>query len=168
MQFNKSAIIIISVVIILTAVLLGIVVLLGPPTSQSNTPITQNQEKARSDLAITNSETFLAKDITKIIDQDIIAALSTNPDAKDYMQKNSDFKITGKAILTKDSILAGQTAENFKEVYQGLDLEDERYLKVDLMNTAGDNGLVAVLDFKESKVLKAYGLILLRAGVGGE
>ena len=160
---NKFAIIVI-ILIILVIILFGLLFFLKKSEALKQ-ELPNNNNNSASNSA-NNSGTFSAKDITKVTDQDIVSFLSANADAKDYMQKNKDFKITAKAILTKDDITAGQTAENFKEVYQGLDLEAHRYLKVDLMNATGDKGLVAVLDFKEGKVLKAYGLILLKAGIG--
>lgn len=105
------------------------------------------------------------KDLSKITDIQIMLLLSKNSDAKEYMQNHPDFKIKDKAVLTKESILAGQNGQNFKEVYQGLGLENNRYLKVDLINGSGSNGLVAVLDFKTGQTLKAYGIIFLQASV---
>jgi len=58
----------------------------------------------------------------------------------DYIERYKNFKIEKKTLLTKESILAGQNGENFKEVYQSLDLEDNRYLRADLMNAAGELG----------------------------
>ncbi|MGA2417847.1 MAG: hypothetical protein ABSF55_01225, partial [Candidatus Staskawiczbacteria bacterium] len=72
-----------------------------------------------------------------------------------------DKKIDKKEILTKESIVAGQNGPNFKEVYQGLELQDSRYMRVDLMNQAGDKGLITVIDFKNQTVPKAYGIVLL-------
>lgn len=106
-----------------------------------------------------------AGDIAKISDREIILLLRGNMDAGEYIKSYPDFKINKKEVLTKESILAGQNGQNFKEVYQGLELENSRYLKVDLINGAGDRGLISVIDFKEKKVLKSYGLILLSAGV---
>ena len=94
----------------------------------------------------------------------IIAILEKNQGSKDYMQEHKDFKIQDKTVLTKESIVAGQNGQNFREVYQGLDLQDNRYLKVDLMNSTGDRGLIAVVDFQKRIALKAYELILLKAG----
>ena len=79
------------------------------------------------------------------------------------MQNNPDFKINNKEILTKESIIAGQNGPNFKEVYQGLELQNGRYMRIDLINQAGDRGLIAVIDFKKQTVLKAYGIILLKS-----
>ncbi len=106
-----------------------------------------------------------SKDISKISDKEIILLLKNNIDAKEYLQSHPDYKIQDKIILTKDSIIAGQKGQNFKEVYQGLDLENNRYVKVNLMNLAGDRGLVAVIDFKTKQVPKAYGIMLFKAGM---
>jgi hypothetical protein len=103
-------------------------------------------------------------DIFKISDKEIISLLKKNWDCQGYMQRYSDFKIQGRTILTKDNIIAGQNGQNFKEVYQGLELIDNRYMKVDLMNSAENSGMVTVIDFKDSKVLKAYGIMLIEAG----
>jgi len=105
------------------------------------------------------------KDISELSDQDIVSFLETSQDAKEYMIKNPDFKIESKEILTQESILAGQNGLNFKEVYYGLEMENNRYIKINLMNGSGDNGLVAVIDYKEKTVPKAYGLLLIKAGI---
>jgi len=103
------------------------------------------------------------EDISTVSDKEIISFLQKNSDAKEYMEDHIDFKIQDKIILTKDMILAGQNGENFKEVYQGLELENNRYIKVDLMNLAGNSGMVTVIDFNSKEVSKAYGIILLSA-----
>jgi len=107
-------------------------------------------------------------DISKVTNSEIIDLLRTNNDSLDYIEKCKDFKIEKKSPLTKESILEGQNGENFKEVYQGLDLEDNRYLRADLMNAAGSWGLITVLDFKTKSVIKAFGLMLISAGVDVE
>ena len=103
------------------------------------------------------------QDLSRISETQIIARLKENSDAKEYMQNNPDFKINNKEILTKESIIAGQNGPNFKEVYQGLELQNGRYMRIDLINQAGDRGLIAVIDFKKQTVLKAYGIILLKS-----
>ena len=105
-------------------------------------------------------------DILKVSDGQIVSLLNKNSDAKDYMQNHSDFKIDKKEILTKNSIMAGQNGPNFREVYQDLELKENRYMRVDLMNSTGDSGLVVVLDFKTKQAIKAYGIILLKATSG--
>jgi hypothetical protein len=104
-----------------------------------------------------------SQDLSNVSDSQIISLLQKNSDAGDYIKNHPDFKIQDKIILTKESIAAGQNAQNFKEVYQGLELQNNRYMKVDLINSAGDNGLIAVIDFKTETTPKAYGLILLKA-----
>jgi hypothetical protein len=101
-------------------------------------------------------------DFSKISNEEIVAILGKNKDCSDYMKSHSDFKIQDKTILTKESILSGQKGQNFKAVYQGLKLQDNRYMKVDLVNSAGDKGLISVIDFEKTQVLKAYGIILLK------
>ena len=100
-------------------------------------------------------------DLSKVSDSQIISLLNKNSDAKDYIKNHPDFTIKDKTILTKESILSGRGATNFKEVYYGLDLQDGRYMRVDLINPAGDRGLISVLDFKNNTVPKAYGIILI-------
>ena len=101
-----------------------------------------------------------------VLNGQIISLLNKNPDAKDYMQNHADFKIDKKEVLTTKSILAGQKGPNFREVYQGLELQDNRYILVNLINLTGDKGLIAVVDFKEKNTPKAYGLLLLKASTG--
>lgn len=106
------------------------------------------------------------QDINNISDKEIISYLQKNADAKEYMDLYKDFRIDKKAVLDKDSIIKGQNAKSFKEVYQDLELENNRYVKIDLINPAGDRGMVCVLDFKEKKIINAFGLIMLKAGIG--
>ena len=80
------------------------------------------------------------------------------------MHTHPDFTIQKKEILTEDSIAAGQNGQNFKEVYHGLELQDNRYMVVNLMNQAGDRGLIALIDFKTQSTIKAYGIILFKVG----
>lgn len=108
------------------------------------------------------------EDLSKISDKKIIELLKKNSAALEYIERYKDFKIEKKTALTKDSILEGQNGENFKEVYQGLEMEDNRYLRVDLINSVGSQGLIAVLDFKNKEVPKAFGLILLKSSVKTE
>jgi hypothetical protein len=79
-------------------------------------------------------------DLSKVSDSQIISLLDKNPDAKEYMQSHPDFRIENKTILTKESILAGRNGPNFREIYQILELQDNRYMRVDLINSAGDKG----------------------------
>ena len=94
--------------------------------------------------------------------QEVIQILKTNTDAADYINKNRDYsiKITP---LSKQDILEGEKATNFREVYQNLTLENNRYLKADLMNNNGE-GLVTVVDMKTRAVVKLYGLRLIKFG----
>ncbi len=101
------------------------------------------------------------KDLSKITDEEIINLLEKNNDGLEYIEKNKDFKIEAKTLLTKENIIEGQEGENFKEVYQGLILENNRYLKVDLINGTGDRGLIAILDLKTQGVPRVFGLLLL-------
>ena len=94
----------------------------------------------------------------------ILDILKTNPDSLEYINKYKDFEIVNKTVLTKESILEGQNATRFKEVYFDLSLENNRYLKVDLMNKQEDRGLIAVLDMETKTVAKAYWLILSMMG----
>lgn len=107
-----------------------------------------------------------AYDILGISQEEIVNLLKENKDSLVYIEKYPDFKIEKKTVLTRENILEGQNAKNFKEVYQDLDLEDNRYIQVELINKAGDRGLIAVLDFKKKEVINVFGLILLKAGLG--
>jgi hypothetical protein len=109
-----------------------------------------------------------SNDISKISDKDIIKILQRNQDAKDYMQKYPDFKIDKKAILSKDDIIQGQDGQNFKEVYQELELADNRYVRVNLTNSSGDRAMITIIDFKIKSAIKAYGIILFKANAKGQ
>jgi len=99
---------------------------------------------------------------SEISREEIAELLKKNKDSLNYIEKYKDFEIEEKTLLTKEDILEGQKGERFKEVYEGLELEDNRYLKVDLINQSRNRGLIAVLDLKNKEVSKAYGLILLQ------
>lgn len=98
-------------------------------------------------------------------DEEIISVLNKNQDCKNYMQKNPDFKIQKKTVLTKESILEGQNGQKFKEIYIGLELQNNRYIMVNLINNAGNSGFIAVIDFEKNEVLKAYGMLLFNSSV---
>jgi hypothetical protein len=106
------------------------------------------------------------KDLSSVSEQEIVKILKTNTDVQQYMQKFSDFTIKSKEILTKESILAGQAGQVFQALYYGLDLENNRYMKVELMNVAGSNGFITAIDFKNNSVPKAFGILLLQASAG--
>jgi hypothetical protein len=101
-------------------------------------------------------------DLNSLTDQEIIEILKTNSDVSGYIARNPDFTIQSKEILTKDSILKGQNQNTFQPVYIALELEDNRYLKVQLMNAAGSEGYITVIDANDSSVQKAFGLLLLQ------
>ena len=111
-----------------------------------------------------NKQLFRNKtiDINQITKSEIIEILKTNPDSLEYINQYEDFDIINKTVLTKESILEGQNATKFREVYQNISLEDGRYLKVELMNKQKDRGLITVLDMKNKRVAKAYWLILTK------
>lgn len=113
-----------------------------------------------------NEAYVINDDPVTVTDERIKEILKTNLDVTDYIERNPDFYIQGREILTKDSILAGQNGNDFQPVYIGLDLEDSRYMKVWLINQFGNEGYIAVIDFKDSSVQKAYGLLLFQASSG--
>jgi len=116
-------------------------------------------------LLLKNQKPKNISDISDVSDGEIIELLKKNEDSNNYMQNFKDFTIKEKVVLTKESILEGQAGQDFKEVYQGLELENNRYLKVELTNAAGDRGMITVIDFENKEVAKAYGLVLLRSEV---
>lgn len=103
------------------------------------------------------------ENINNISDYQIVSILGENADAKEYIRNNPDFKIESKEVLNIDSIKLGLSGQSFREVYYDLALEDGRYIKINLMNQAGDKGLVAVIDFKTKQAIKAYGILLIKA-----
>jgi hypothetical protein len=107
------------------------------------------------------------QDASKATDKELLSILSRNQDAKEYMEDHKDFKINKKEVLTIESIEAGKGGQNFKEVYWDLNLENGRYIKIDLINQVGDRGLITVIDYKEKTTLKAYGLMLFKAQASG-
>ena len=104
-------------------------------------------------------------DISTITNEQIVSLLKTNPDSAGYVNKYKDFVITSETPLTKEIIEAGREGANFKEVYQDLELQDDRYMRVDLMNKEGNYGMITVLDLDTASVLKAYALLLMQTGV---
>ena len=104
------------------------------------------------------------EDLSVASDSRIITLLKKNEDNNNYINNHADYIIKERSILTQQAIIDGQNGQNFKEVYQGLEMEDNRYLKVDLINPAGDRWMITVLDMKTGEVLKAYGTILVTSG----
>ena len=77
-----------------------------------------------------------SKDISKITNEEIVGLLKKNKESLDYMEK-------------------------YKDLY----LKNNRYLKINLINSIGNRGLIAVLDLKTETVPKAYNLILIKASL---
>lgn len=102
------------------------------------------------------------KNLLEITNQEIIKILKQDKDINSYTKKYPDFKIENKEILTKESIFSGQNGESLKQLYENLELENDRYLKVQLMDLSGSNGFFGVIDFKNNSVVKAFGIILLK------
>ncbi len=102
-------------------------------------------------------------DLFSMTDQEIIETLKTNKDVAEYVQTYGDFTIESKEVLTKESILSGQNGQSFQEVYNGLELENNRYTKIKLINSDRSIGFIAVIDSKDNSVPKAFGIILFKA-----
>lgn len=106
---------------------------------------------------------FTVKDIYKMQDKEIINVLKKNSNSNNFIKKYPDFKIEKKEILTKQGIIIAKDAQDFKEVYQNLELEDKRYLKIDLVNANNSSGLIAVLDFKKNQIIKVFDVLILES-----
>jgi len=102
------------------------------------------------------------KDLALLNNAEIISILKTNKDIKTYTQKYPDFKIATKEILAKNDIINGQNGQSLQPLYYGLELEDNRYMKVQLMDSAGSNGFFGIIDAKDSSVTKAFGILLFQ------
>jgi len=122
-------------------------------------------KKESPELPKETSEISLSEDISEITDEEIIELLKKNKDSLSFLKENKDFKIETKTVLTKEGILEGKEGPNFKEVYQDLSLEDNRYIKVDLINSLENRGLITVIDAKTKTVPKVFGLLLIKSGV---
>lgn len=103
------------------------------------------------------------RDLAYVGDDEIVKILKTNKDIAEYTQKYPDFKIESKEILTTEKIAEGQKDQNFAVVYYGLESQDGRYMKVQLMDQVGSHGFIGVIDFNDNKVLKAFGILLFQA-----
>lgn len=95
---------------------------------------------------------------------EIIDIIRQHKDAQSFINKYPDFKIQSKKLLTKEDITAGQNGKTFKELYNNLLMEDDRYVRVDLINGQGTRGLLSVIDVKEKVPVNVYGLVLLNIG----
>jgi hypothetical protein len=135
---NKKRIAILSAILIIFLVIIGFTYF-----------VLQNKNKPIKDLSLLN-------------DTEIIEILKTNKDIKEYTKNYPDFKIENKEILTKDSIAFGQNGNNLQPLYYGLELEDNRYMKVQLMDSIGSNGFFGIIDAKDSSVQKAFGILLFQ------
>ena len=96
--------------------------------------------------------------------QEITDILSKEKQGLEYIGKYPDFTIRAQEILTKDKITIGKNGKSFKELYNNLEMEDNRYERIDLVNAGGDRGLLAVIDMENRTPVNVYGLILLSIG----
>ncbi|MCD6558232.1 MAG: hypothetical protein J7K31_04380, partial [Candidatus Aenigmarchaeota archaeon] len=87
--------------------------------------------------------------------------LKQNNEVLGYMEKNPDYQVLNTSILSADEIREKQNGTQFRELYENLTLEDNRYVKVDLMGESG-HGLMTIIDLNKGEVVKVFGIILIK------
>ncbi len=112
-------------------------------------------------------EVSLEKEEKELTREEIVSVLQQNEKGADYLEKNDVFEIGENKPLTKEDILKNQKEKRYKEIYQDLSPEDNKYSKVTLINEAG-KGLFLILDLNNQKVVEIHDLILLKAQVKPE
>ncbi|MDD5606745.1 MAG: hypothetical protein PHN37_02690 [Candidatus Pacebacteria bacterium] len=125
----------------------------------------QKEKFEESKLLYQNILQDIPENILELTREQIISLLETNEYSLKYIKSNPGFIIEEKIVLTKESILEGQNGINFKEVYDDLELEENRYLKIKLINQIGNKGMIVVLDLKTQTVPRAFHLLLIKTEI---
>ena len=94
-------------------------------------------------------------------EEKLLEILKQNDEVAGYMEKNPDYQILNISILSADEIREKQNGTQFRELYENLTLEDNRYVKVDLMDKSG-HGLMTIIDLNKGEVVKVFGIILIK------
>ena len=96
-------------------------------------------------------------------DIQVFDLLRSNSDSLEFLQKYPDSAVTNKTLLHGEDIINGLSGPRFKELYQNISVEDDRYVFVEL-SSGSDRSLISILDLKEQKVTKAFWIILVKMG----
>ena len=104
------------------------------------------------------------KDNNLASEKELINLLKKDDDVLAYINKYRSFRIENKNILSEEEIINKQNGQELKEVYQDINPENDRYVRVDLIDGSGSNGLIVVIDLKEQKVIKSFDIINISIG----
>ena len=91
----------------------------------------------------------------------ILNILKQNNEVLGYMKKNPNYEILNITYLSSDEIAEKQNGTYFRELYENLTLENNRYVKVDLIDKNTNRGLMTIIDLEKQKVIKIFGLLLI-------
>lgn len=106
---------------------------------------------------------FQKQNPNNVSDAKIVEILKTNSNVLDFIERNPDFYVKTKEILTKETIIEKKESKDFAPLYTDLSLDDNRYMEIWLMNTEGGEGYATIIDFWQLVVSKAYGILLFKA-----
>ena len=112
-------------------------------------------------FVLTQKSVVQNKENDIVSDQEIKDILRKNKDASEYLDLYEKTNVKERVILSKEDILAGQQGETFKEIYEGLSLDDNKYMRVQLINEKGDRGIVSTIDLVKKEPVYVFGVILL-------
>jgi hypothetical protein len=95
-----------------------------------------------------------------IIDEEMLEIIRLDATGLTFLEGYDNFKISTKKLLNKEEIEKRKKEGDFKEIFEPLLIEDERYLKVRLDDWDGGRGIVGTIDIKESKPVIIHFLFL--------
>ena len=93
--------------------------------------------------------------------EQITALLENNETGAEFMQNYGDFEVEKINPLTKEEIEERRIEGDYREMFEPLLLEDDRYVEMEVVSKERDLGLVSIVDLKEDEIVEIYYLFLV-------
>ena len=97
-----------------------------------------------------------------ITDEEMMGILKEDDTGLVFLGEYDNFQISTKEVLTKEKIERRKEEGDFKEIFEPLLIEDDRYLKVRLEDWEGGRGVIGTIDLKEKEPVIVHNLFLMR------
>jgi len=108
------------------------------------------------------AEEIKAEEEEVITDEEMLEILEKDSTGLTFLEKYDNFRVSTKELLTKEKIEERKERGDFKEIFEPLLLEDERYLKVRLDDWEGGRGIIATIDLNGGGPVIVHNLFLMK------
>ncbi len=93
--------------------------------------------------------------------EEIVEMLKTDEVGLAFLENYDGFKIERRELLSKEEIERRAIEGDYKEIYEDLSLEDDRYVMIRIAEREKNRGLVGTLDMEASVAVSLYNLFLI-------